>query len=165
MNRYLRILLAALLAGVAGFALWSLIPREETRVRKAVLRVCDAASFAGNEGALGRLSKSAEVASLCTPGFTLKIELLGGLSGGIRGREELRQLVLGAANACGSYQIRIHDLVIRKLEPTSATVSITASTSGCGQRDFDAQEFQVTLKKEGTKWLIDGAQTVRTFQK
>lgn len=163
-SRVRQLTVAGLVLVLAG-AGWALRPTEESRVRRVVTSAAAAATFAGNEGALGRLTKAAEVAALCTDDFSMRIELLGGRTGGLSGRDQVRQLVTAAATECGSYQIRIHDLGIRAITGDEARVEVTVSTTGCGQRDFDAQEFEIRLRRQGTSWRMASVRSVRAFTK
>ncbi|MSU33651.1 MAG: hypothetical protein EXS36_00770 [Pedosphaera sp.] len=147
----------------SGF--WWLFPPGSVRVRQTLQEAAAAASFAGNEGDLGRLIKASTLAALCTEGFHIRIDLLGGIMGQLDGRDRVRGAALEAAAVCGKVSFRILDAKVKWIRGTESSANFTLTMEGCGSRDFNAQEFQATLKKIGRRWLIDRIESVHVFEK
>ena len=134
-------------------------------MRQTLKEAAAAASFAGNEGDLGRLIKASTLAALCTENFSIRIDLLGGITGQMKGRDQVRSAALEAASVCGMVNFRILDTEVKWIRGTESRANFTLTMEGCGNRDFNAQEFQATLKKIGRRWLIDRIESVDVFEK
>jgi hypothetical protein len=151
---------------VAGWVAWRLLfPDEEARVRRVVERVATAASFTGQEGDLGRLTKAADVASYFTGDANIRVEILGGLHGSLDGRDEIRTAAMAAMSAYGNARIRAFDVIVRLDGSDRAQVNLTASMETAGGKDFTAQEFKLEFRKVDGKWLIARVESVRTLQR
>lgn len=153
-----------LVAGLVFGYRW-LFPPDSVQVRQTLRDAAAAASFAGNEGDLGRLTKAATLAALCTENFYIRIELLGGIMGKLDGRDRVRTAAMEAATLCGTVRFDILDAEVKWIRGTESTVDFTVTMEGCGSRDFNAQPFQATLKKIGRRWLIDRIESVHIFEK
>ena len=102
---------------------------------------------------------------MCTENFHIRIELLGGVTGQLDGRDRVRAAAMEAGSICGTVSFRILDTEVKSVGETESIAIFTLTMEGCGSRDFNAQEFQATLKKSGRRWLIDRIESVQTFEK
>lgn len=158
-------ILAALGAVIALLRFF--FPGNEAEIRRTLNRAARLASFEGNEGSLGRLSQAAELASLCTSDVVVRLDWLGGVYGGLDGRDAVRNAAISAANFATRFQIRALDIEFRSIDPPNARVRMALSADGdaAPSREINAQEFECTLRKVGRKWRIARVETVKTLQR
>ena len=82
-------LLAGILSAAIALFLW-LRPSDEHRVRQLLYQCARLASSQGTEGELGRLTKVSQLAAHVTKDVRVRLDWLGGLRGGLDGRDSVR---------------------------------------------------------------------------
>lgn len=164
MKRILQVAaLLLLLAGVFVVVRW-LFPSDESQIRDIIRRAAVAASVTREEGQLGRLTKAAELASLCTEDIQVRVDAIG-LRGGLDGRDQVRSAGVQLGTTFGTYRIIPANVQIRELSDDKAKVSMTARFEGAAPADIDAQEFALHFRKQGGKWRIGLVETVRLLRR
>lgn len=156
-------LLLALIA-IAFLTYRFLFPGDEARIRKVLERAAIAGSVTGNEGDLGRLTKAAELASICTKDIQVTVDAVG-LRGGLEGRDSVRNAAMRFGTTFGNYRIQLANIHFRELAETSAKVTLTARFEGAAPAEIDAQEFAIGFQKVDGNWLIARVETVRLLKR
>lgn len=162
-----RLLPLAALLGVLliAFFTWKVFfPGDEAKIRKVLDTVARAASVTPNEGSLGRLTKAAELAALCTANVEIRVDALG-MRGGLDGRDEVRSAAMNLGNSFGTYRIITGEVRIRDLSADQARVTLTARFEGSVPADISAQEFELRFKKVEGRWLIQRVQTLQALRR
>lgn len=164
MKRILQVAaLLLLLAGAFIVVRW-LFPSDESQIRDVIRRAAVAASVTKEEGQLGRLTKAAELASLCTEDIQVRVDAIG-LRGGLEGRDQVRSAGVQLGTTFGTYRIVPANIQVRELSEDKAKVSMTARFEGSAPADIDAQEFVLHFRKQGGKWRIGLVETVRLLRR
>lgn len=152
-----------LLAGLFFGYRW-LFPGDEAQIREIIRRASAAASVTRDEGQLGRLTKAAELASICTEDIQVKVDAVG-LRGGLEGRDQVRTAGIQLGTAFGTYRILPANIEFRDRTSNQARVTLTARFEGSAPADIDAQEFSITFRKQGTRWLIAKVETMHLLKR
>lgn len=157
---------AALLLILVGafFVVRWLFPSDESQIQEVIRRAAVAASVTKDEGQLGRLTKAAELASLCTEDIQVRVDAVG-LRGGLDGRDQVRNAGVQLGTTFGTYRIVPANIQVRELSVDQAKVSLTARFEGSAPADIDAQEFALSFRKHGGKWRIGKVETVRLLRR
>ena len=160
-----RVLGLALVAGAIG-ALMLWWPTETKRVTRLIEKFAADASFKASDGNFVRLAKLEAVSNRFTDDAQIRFESLGIPVQEVSGREEVRQIVAAAHRVLGRLEVKVSDIIVTfGPQPGTARVDLTASMASGKQEGFTAQEFALQLVKREGKWLIQGAETVKTLRR
>jgi hypothetical protein len=81
----------------------------------------------------------------------------------IRGRDTLMGIVARLQGRTSRYEVRIRDMDVRVEDSQSASVDLSATTSG--ENGMDAREFQLQMVKRDGTWLIARVKPVPVLEK
>jgi len=152
--------LVALLVG--GYFLWQgLFPGDETRIRRQLKELAEAASFTATEAPLAKLTNAARVANFFTVDGTVEVEPWGYRRLVLSGRDELRQAAVGARNAVAALVVRFENVAVTLTPDRSrATVRLTLLGRTSEQTEMQSQEMRFEMIRTDGDWLIGRAETV-----
>jgi hypothetical protein len=153
---------------VAGVALgaWRMWPSEEKRVRRVIEGLAKDASFTSGEGNISRISKVNSIAERFTVDAELHVDQVVPVDAALRGRDTIQGLLMAAVPLMGAVQVDVHDLQVTMGEEGTASAILTASAKTGGKRaDFNAQEFELRLRKVEGVWLIARVEAVLGYRK
>lgn len=161
-----RVVLLAVVAGLALLAWRWLHPDDESLIRTRLSRLAGDVSFARGEGSFAKLSYADKVVGH----FTREVEItLGGQVpelAGIHGRDQLRELALGAR--AQAQQVKVQFLDVKPaVDPggLEATAVLTVLADVNGEKNAVAQELEMTLSKTTGEWLIRRVEAVKTLRR
>jgi SnoaL-like protein len=151
------------LAALGFWALRVLFPSDETVIRKLLAQMAAAASLKPNENALVKLAGANKLAGFFTADAVIRIEVTGGRTRTIHGREELIEIVTAARANLQEVKIQLHDIVV-ELAPDrqTALAQLTALANIDGSTDPIFQLLKIRLKKIDGHWRISQVDTVKT---
>lgn len=149
--------IAAVVLGAAMFAWRAVFPSDERQIRRQLTSL--AAEVNEQPQGLSAIAQAADVASAFADDVVIDL----GEGAPIRGRDTLMGIVARLQHRTSRYEVRIRDMDVRVDDPGSASVDLSATTSG--DNGMDAREFQLQMvKREGT-WLIARVKPVRVLEK
>ena len=164
MKIIIRLCLLAIVAAI-GFWLWTVFfPSAESVIKKQIAAVATLLTFNSKEGQLAKIANVEDLTGYFANGVEIIVDTPVQAGHSISGREDLRQILLGARMALTGLEVEFKDLTVT-LDParTGATVSLTASAQVAGDRDHHVQEAKFTLRKIEGRWIIVRIETVRTL--
>ncbi len=154
------------LVGLMALGAWRLWPNEERRVRRVIEGLAQDASFTGGEGNISRIAKVNAIANRFTVDAELHVDQVVRVESALRGRETIQGVLMVAAPAMGAVQVDVHDVQVRLGGDDTAQVTMTASAkTGGRQGDFNAQEFELQMRKVEGKWLIARVEAVLGYRR
>ena len=141
-----------------------LFPGDEQKIRKVLQTVSESLAFNASEGNIQKLAKVNTLTGCFTLDVTLDVNVPGGGSKSIEGRDELMQLVLAARSSLAGAQVEFLDVSVQ-LDPAqqSASAHLTAKATISGEKDFSVQELKILLKQTNHGWAISRVETIRTL--
>jgi uncharacterized protein (TIGR02246 family) len=149
--------IAVVVATAAMFAWRSVFPSDERQIRRQLTRVADEVNEQ-REG-LSVVAQAADVASAFADDVVIDL----GQGTPIRGRDTLMGIVARLQPRARRYEMRIRDMDVRVDDPASATVDLSATTSG--ENGLDAREFKLQMVKRDGRWLIARVTPVQVLEK
>jgi hypothetical protein len=161
-----RLVLVAVLAAL-GFWLYTVFfPSPEKVIRKRLTNVAQLASIRPDQGLLSRGASIQELANCFDSKVEITVNWREGSQHTLAGRDEIIEAAKLAHGRFKSLEIEFLDMnVALSPDKQSATVNLTAKITSSDERDFQAQELKITLKKVNGEWLIFEIETVRTLSR
>lgn len=160
--RWVGIVLVVLMAAGA----WRFWPSEEKRVRRVIVGLAEDASFTAGEGNISRIAKVNAIANRFTTDAELHVDQVVRVETALRGRDTIQGLLMAAAPLMGAVQVEVHDVQVTLGGDDTAQVIMTASAkTGGRQGDFNAQEFELQMRKVEGVWLIARVEAVLGYRK
>lgn len=165
MKRWL--LRAALLAVVAGLV-WGvlrLFPGPEERVRRRLLALAEAVSFAGEESTVRQLAQVGGLEGFFTPDVEVRVQVGRRGGGQLAGRAEVREAAAAARLRLRGLQVEFFDIVVT-VAPDRATAQahLTSKIQITGDADYHVQEFKLDLVRGEQNWQVRRVETVETIE-
>ena len=159
-----RLALVAVLVAL-GFWLYTvLFPSPEKVIRKRLAEVAQLASIRRGQGLLSLATSIQELANCFDSQVEITLNWRGRSDHSLAGRDEIIEAAKLAHGQFKTLEIEFLDMnVMLAPDKQSATVNLTAKVTTSEDRDFQVQEFIVTLKKVNGEWLIFKIETVRTL--
>jgi SnoaL-like domain len=139
------------------FAWRALFPSDEHQIRRQLTHV--AAEINAQPQGLSAIARAADVASAFADDVVIDL----GEGAPIRGRDTVMGIVARLQPRTSRYEVRIRDMNVRVDDPGSASVDLSATTSG--ENGMDAREFQLQMVKQNGKWMIARVRPVRVLEK
>ena len=164
MKIIIRLCLLAVIAAV-GLWLWTVFfPSAESVIKKQLATVATLLTFNSKEGQLAKIANVEDLAGYFANDVEIIVDTPVQARQSINGREDLRQILLGARMRLTGLEVEFKDMTVT-LAPgeTEATVSLTARAQVAGDRDSLVQEAKFILRKIEGRWLIVRIETVRTL--
>ncbi|HTI71092.1 MAG TPA: hypothetical protein VMF06_14070 [Candidatus Limnocylindria bacterium] len=137
---------------------------ESARVKRVVEEARSAVSWDGSETALQQIAAAGRLAGCLSKDVEVKVDVLGGLSGGLSGADEVKGAVLAARQHIPRLEVQFLDLTVSFTDPTHAKVELTANATTDKPKEINPQEFVLLLHKNEGHWYIDRVETIRTLQ-
>jgi hypothetical protein len=157
----MRVILAVVLLGAAGWGWKTYFPSPENVIRKRLMAVAQTASVQGTEGNLAKLAKVQSLANYFTQDVEIAVDVPGYHVPSIAGRDELLQLALAARSRGEPIQLEIVDVsVIVAPDGHSAEARFTGKARLASDRTLQAQAFRAKLLKLNRQWLIQRVEAV-----
>jgi len=154
----LRILgVVAIVVAAVGFAWRAVFPSDERQIRRQLSHVAEEVNE--QRQGLSAIAQAADVASAFADDVVIDL----GEGAPIRGRETLMAIVARLQPRTSRYEVRIRDMNVHVDAPGSASVDLSATTSG--DNGMDAREFQLQMVKRGGGWLIARVRPVAVLEK
>jgi hypothetical protein len=156
------------LAVVAALGCWLwtvLFPSPEKIVLKKVSTLAAAATFSVDASNLSRAGKASSVVGMFASDAEIVLDIAGVVTRTLSGREEIREVTLGAFANLPSLKAEFLDATAKvSADKKSAEVSCTAKLQAGNQKDFGIQELRFRFKLIENNWLITRLETVKTLQ-
>jgi len=149
--------IATLVAAAAVFAWRAVFPSDERQIRRQLTRVAEQVNE--QPQGLSAIASAADVASAFADDVVIDL----GQGTPIRGRETVIAIVARLQPRTSRYEVRIRDMDVRVDDSRSASVDLSATTSG--ENGMDAREFQLQMVKREGKWLIARVTPVQVLEK
>lgn len=164
MKIIIRLCLLAVIAAI-GFWLWTVFfPSAESVIKKQLSTVAALLSFNSKEEQLAKIANVEDLAGYFANDVEIIVDTPVQARHSISGREDLRQILLGARMTLTALSVEFMDATVTFAPGgTEATVSLTASAQVGGDRDPLVQEAKFTLRKIEGRWIIVRIETVRTL--
>ncbi len=159
-----RLILAAALIGLAiwGWRVW--FPSPQNVIRSRLLQLARTVSVEPGEGTIPRGFKAQSLGDYFTADVVINLDVRGFDTRELRGRDELKQAVLGAMQHVRGLKVEFLDIkVTLDAGNQSAAANLTGKATVEGEGDFQVQEFNFKLKKVDRTWLISRIDTVQTL--
>jgi SnoaL-like protein len=154
----LRILgIVAIVVAAVGFGWRAVFPSDERQIRRQLTQVAEAVNE--QRQGLSAIAQAADVASAFADDVVIDL----GEGAPIRGRETLMAIVARLQPRTSRYEVRIRDMNVQVDAGESASVDLSATTSG--DNGMDAREFQLQMVKREGKWLIARVKPVAVLEK
>lgn len=164
MQKYLRILGALVVIGVAFWAWREFFPGPETAIRRRISALAKIASFPPHQGNLMRIADTERLSGFFTPDVVITADVPGHGQHSIESRQELLQAVMSIRSRLDGLKVEFLDVnVTLGPDKQTATVDLTGKATIPGQSDFSVQELNFSLKKVEGKWVIYKVETVKTL--
>lgn len=159
-----RLVLLAVLAGLAGW-LWTVFfPSPEKVVLKKISHLAAEANISSADGNLARAAKASDVVGQ----FANDAEIVFDGSGGQRtltGKDEIREAAMAGFTSIPSLKVAFVDATARvSADRQTAEVACTGRVISGDGKDFGISELRFEFKKIDGDWLITRAETVKTLQ-
>lgn len=159
-----RLALVLVLIGL-GFWLYTVFfPGPEKVIRKRLAKVAQLASIRPDQGLLSRGASIQELANYFDSKVEITVNWRGRSEHSLAGRDEIIEAAKLAHAQFKSLEFEFLDVnVTLAPDKQSATVNLTAKVTSDDEKDFQVQEFKITLKKVNGEWLIFQIEPVRTL--
>jgi hypothetical protein len=149
--------IGAVVIAAAIFAWRTVFPSDERQIRRQLTRVVEEVNE--QPQGLSAIAQAADVASAFADDVVIDL----GEGAPIRGRDTLMGIVARLHPRTSRYEVRIRDMNVHVDDPDSASVDLSATTSG--DAGMDAREFQLRMVKREGKWLIARVMPVHVLEK
>jgi hypothetical protein len=149
--------IAAVAVGAAVFAWRAVFPSDERQIRRQLTRLAEQVNE--QPQGLSAIANAASVASAFADDVVIDL----GQGAPIRGRDTLMGIVARLQGRTSRYEVRIRDMDVRVEDSQSASVDLSATTSG--ENGMDAREFQLQMVKRDGTWLIARVKPVPVLEK
>jgi hypothetical protein len=160
----LRIVSLTVLAAL-GVWLWTIIfPSPQKIIRQRLEAVAKRASFAPEEGMLGRMADAESLASYFSTHVEVRLDVPELAQITTLDRNEITQYALAARSKVSSLNVKFLDVNVT-LAPNRqlAVADFTVEARVADDQDFIVQEMKFTLRKISGQWLITRVETIRTL--
>jgi hypothetical protein len=164
MQKLVRIFLGlALIAAVVG-GWWVLFPSPERVIRKQLKGLSETVSFDGKDGTIVKGFKAQKLLDYLTADVQIDVNVREYPAHTFTGRDEVMQALLFAQSNLKGLQVKFLDVnVTLGADKQTAVANLTAQANIAGDRDFNIQELNFSLKKVDGKWMIYKIETVKTL--
>lgn len=156
-----------ILVGLVAVGAWRWWPNEEKRVRRVIEGLAQDASFSAGEGNISRMAKVNAISNRFTTDAELHVDQVLRLDWAVRGRDTIKGMLMAAPPLKGAVQVDVHDVQVTLGGDDTAQVIMTASAKTGGRLggDFNAQEFELRMRKVEGVWLIARVEAVLGYRK
>jgi len=159
-----KIWLGVLVALAIG-ALWWLIPSEEERIQQVLEQARASVSSEGKPAdGLALLARVSQLTQCLTRDVEIQVDVFGGLSGNLTGVDEVRAAAAGMAQQFPGLKVRLSEIQISELMPTSAKATLVAAIDTGSRNGQTAQEFELRFRKWEGRWYISKVATVQALR-
>jgi hypothetical protein len=159
-----KIWLGVLVALAIG-ALWWLIPSEEERIQQVLEQARASVSSEGKPAdGLALLARVSQLTQCLTRDVEIQVDVFGGLSGNLNGVDEVRAAAAGMAQQFPGLKVRLSEIQISELMPTSARATSVAAIDTGSRNGQTAQEFELRFRKWEGRWYISKVATVQALR-
>ena len=159
-----KIWLGVLVALAIG-ALWWLIPSEEERIQQVLEQARASVSYEGKPAdGLALLARVSQLTQCLTRDVEIQVDVFGGLSGNLNGVDEVRAAAAGMAQQFPGLKVRLSEIQISELMPTSARATLVAAIDTGSRNGQTAQEFELRFRKWEGRWYISKVATVQALR-
>ena len=159
-----KIWLGVLVALAIG-ALWWLIPSEEERIQQVLEQARASVSSEGKPAdGLALLARVSQLTQCLTRDVEIQVDVFGGLSGNLNGVDEVRAAAAGMAQQFPGLKVRLSEIQISELMPTSARATLGAAIDTGSRNGQTAQEFELRFRKWEGRWYISKVATVQALR-
>ncbi len=159
-----KIWLGVLVALAIG-ALWWLIPSEEERIQRVLEQARASVSSEGKPAdGLALLARVSQLTQCLTRDVEIQVDVFGGLSGNLNGVDEVRAAAAGMAQQFPGLKVRLSEIQISELMPTSARATLVAAIDTGSRNGQTAQEFELRFRKWEGRWYISKVATVQALR-
>jgi hypothetical protein len=159
-----KIWLGVLVALAIG-ALWWLIPSEEERIQQVLEQARASVSSEGKPAdGLALLARVSQLTQCLTRDVEIQVDVFGGLSGNLTGVDEVRAAAAGMAQQFPGLKVRLSEIQISELMPTSARATLVAAIDTGSRNGQTAQEFELRFRKWEGRWYISKVATVQALR-
>lgn len=159
-----KIWLGGLVALAIG-ALWWLIPSEEERIQRVLEQARASVSSEGKPAdGLALLARVDQLTQCLTRDVEIQVDVFGGLSGNLTGVDEVRAAAAGMAQQFPGLKVRLSEIQISELMPTSARATLVAAIDTGSRNGQTAQEFELRFRKWEGRWYISKVATVQALR-
>ena len=159
-----KIWLGGLVALAIG-ALWWLIPSEEERIQQVLEQARASVSSEGKPAdGLALLARVSQLTQCLTRDVEIQVDVFGGLSGNLNGVDEVRAAAAGMAQQFPGLKVRLSEIQISELMPTSARATLVAAIDTGSRNGQTAQEFELRFRKWEGRWYISKVATVQALR-
>lgn len=156
------------LAALIALSIWgwrTFFPSPERVIKSRLLNLAETVSFSANDGNISKIYKADKVGDFFSMDVEVTFDVRGyAMSRTFNGKTEIKQAVLGAQQNVQGLKVEFLDINVT-VDPDgeNAVANLTAQATVSGQRDFQIQELNFTLKKIEGKWVITKIETVKTL--
>ena len=165
MSSFRRKTLIGVLIAVAVCALWWVIPSEEERIRRVLELARSSVSSEGKPAdGLALLARVGQLTQCLTRDVEIQVDVFGGLSGNLTGVDEVRAAAAGMAQQFPGLKVRLSEIQISELMPTSARATLVAAIDTVSRNGQTAQEFELRFRKWEGRWYISKIATVQALR-
>jgi hypothetical protein len=159
-----KIWLGGLVALAIG-ALWWLMPSEEERIQRVLEQARASVSSEGKPAdGLALLARVSQLTQCLTRDVEIQVDVFGGLSGNLTGVDEVRAAAAGMAQQFPGLKVRLSEIQISELMPTSAKATLVAAIDTGSRNGQTAQEFELRFRKWEVRWYISKVATVQALR-
>jgi hypothetical protein len=159
-----KIWLGVLVALTIG-AIWWLIPSEAERIQRVLEQARASVSSEGKPAdGLALLARVSQLTQCLTRDVEIQVDVFGGLSGNLNGVDEVRAAAAGMAQQFPGLKVRLSEIQISELMPTSAKATLVAAIDTGSRNGQTAQEFELRFRKWEGRWYISKVATVQALR-
>jgi len=159
-----KIWLGVLVALAIG-AIWWLIPSEAERIQQVLEQARASVSSEGKPAdGLALLARVSQLTQCLTRDVEIQVDVFGGLSGNLNGVDEVRAAAAGMAQQFPGLKVRLSEIQISELMPTSARATLVAAIDTGSRNGQTAQEFELRFRKWEGRWYISKVATVQALR-
>ena len=159
------ILIAVVIALVAGASAWFWWSGDERAIRKQLALITEAGSRAENEPPMEGLVKATQMAALFSDPCQLTVEMAH--HEGSYARKQIQERILLVRSWFVQVEVTLHDIAIGRIENKTTTVRGTIRLRGKATGDLvaDVQEFKAEMAKIDGKWLFTSVTLVEVLER
>ena len=159
------IIVAVVIALVAGLATWFWWSGDERAIRKQLALIEEAGSKVENEPPMEALVKATQMAALFNDPCRLTVEMAH--HEGSYARKQIQDRILLVRSLFIQVAVTLHDTAIGRIENKTTTVRGTIRLRGkaTGEPIADIQEFKAEMAKIDGKWLFTSVTIVEVLER